>query len=79
MNRGPLDGYQGIVLTQAWAGTYCTELLAFMGADMVQIEVRKRPDSWRGTYDAPMPKRFEDVPTAENPWNCNFLDRKSVV
>ena len=73
MNRGPLDGYQGIVLTQAWAGTYCTELLAFMGADMVQIEVRKRPDSWRGTYDAPMPKRFEDVPTAENPWNCNFL------
>lgn len=73
MNRGPLDGYQGIVLTQAWAGTYCTELLAFMGADMVQVEVRKRPDSWRGTYDAPLPKRFEDIPTAKNPWNCNFL------
>ena len=73
MNRGPLDGYQGIVLTQAWAGTYCTELLAFMGADVVQIEVRMRPDSWRGTYDAPMPKRFEGVETAQNPWNCNFL------
>jgi crotonobetainyl-CoA:carnitine CoA-transferase CaiB-like acyl-CoA transferase len=73
VNRGPLDGYQGIVLTQAWAGTYCTELLAFMGADVVQVEVRKRPDSWRGTYDAPMPRRFEQVETAEHPWNCNFL------
>ena len=73
MSRGPLAGYQGIVLTQAWAGTYCTELLAFMGADVVQVEVRKRPDSWRGTYDAPMPKRFEQVETAQHPWNCNFL------
>ncbi len=73
MNRGPLEGYQGIVLTQAWAGTYSTELLAFMGADVVQIEVRKRPDSWRGTYDAPMPKRFEDVETAKHPWNCSYL------
>lgn len=73
MNRGPLDGYQGIVLSQAWAGTYCTELLAFMGADVVQVEVLRRPDSWRGTYDAPMPKRFEDVATAKHPWNCAYL------
>ena len=51
---GPLEGVRGIVLTQAWAGTYCTELLAMAGADIIQLEVRKRPDSWRGTYTTPM-------------------------
>lgn len=34
---GPLAGYRGIVLTQAWAGTYATELLAFMGAEVIQL------------------------------------------
>lgn len=70
---GPLAGYRGIVLTQAWAGAYCTELLGFMGADIIQVEVRKRPDSWRGAYDAPLPERLRDVPTARQAWNCNPL------
>ncbi len=70
--RGPLEGTRGIVLTQAWAGTYCTQLMGFMGADLIQIEVRKRPDSWRGAYDAPM-EAWQDHPTAKHPWNCNFL------
>ncbi|MGB4861680.1 MAG: CoA transferase [Tepidiformaceae bacterium] len=71
--NGPLAGMRGIVLTQAWAGTYCTELLAFMGADLIQIEVRQRPDVWRGSYDAPFAGRMSDIATAEHPWNCNFL------
>ena len=71
--NGPLAGLRGIVLTQAWAGSYCTSLLGLMGADVVQVEVRMRPDSWRGAYDAPLPARLKDVPTAEHPWNCNFL------
>jgi len=70
--KAPLDGVRGIVLTQAWAGTYCTELLGFMGADIVQIEVRKRPDSWRGAYDAPVGDRLSAL-GARNPWNCNYL------
>ncbi len=72
MTRAPLDGYRGIVLTQAWAGTYCTELLGFMGADIIQVEVRKRPDSWRGAYDAPVAERLKEL-GATNPWNCNYL------
>lgn len=72
MRPAPLDGYRGIVLTQAWAGTYCTELLGFMGADIIQVEVRKRPDSWRGAYDAPVAERLKEH-GATNPWNCNYL------
>lgn len=70
---GPLAGVRGIVLTQAWAGTFCTELLALLGADVVQVEVRKRLDAWRGSYDAPLAKGLKDVPTAEHAWNCNYL------
>lgn len=70
---GPLDGTRGIVLTQAWAGSYCTSLLGMLGADVVQVEVRKRPDSWRGDYAAPLAPMVRDLPTAEHPWNCNPL------
>ncbi len=73
MLSGPLAGTRGIVLTQAWAGSWCTSLLGQMGADVVQIEVRKRPDSWRGDYAAPIPAQVRDRPNAVNPWNCNPL------
>lgn len=70
---GPLAGTRGIVLTQAWAGSWCTSLLGMLGADVVQIEVRKRPDSWRGDYAAPLPAQVRDRPNAVHPWNCNPL------
>lgn len=70
---GPLTGVRGIVITQAWAGAFCTEMLGLLGADIIQIEVRKRPDSWRGDYHAPLAKMLHDVATAEHPWNCNAL------
>ena len=70
---GPLKGFRGLVLTQAWAGTYATELLAMLGADVIQLETRGRLDSWRGTYQNPIPKDLQDVPTARHPWNCSPL------
>jgi crotonobetainyl-CoA:carnitine CoA-transferase CaiB-like acyl-CoA transferase len=70
---GPLAGLRGIVLTQAWAGSFCTELLAFLGADIVQVEVRKRLDAWRGAVDAPLARALREGPTALHPWNCNYL------
>lgn len=71
--RGPLAGYRGLVLTQAWAGTYATQMLAMLGADVIQLETRTRLDSWRGTYRNPMPRGLAGRPTARHPWNCNPL------
>jgi len=70
---GPLHGFRGLVLTQAWAGTYATELLALMGADVIQLETRGRLDSWRGTYQNPIPRRLQEVTTARHSWNCSPL------
>ena len=67
--NGPLAGLRGIVLTQAWAGSYCTSLLGLMVADVVQVVVCMLPHSWRGAYGATLPARLKDVPTAEHPWN----------
>lgn len=70
---GPLTGFRGLVLTQAWAGTYATELLGLLGAEVIQLEVRKRLDSWRGTYQNPIPKTLQDLPTAVHAWNLSPL------
>ena len=69
--KGPLAGFRGLVLTQAWAGTYATQLLALLGAEVIQIEGRSRIDGWRGSFRNPIPKRLAGVPTARRPWNCS--------
>ena len=56
----PLADVRVLCFTQAWAGTFATELLALLGADVVQIETVKRPDVWRGA-GAPVP------PAVRNP------------
>ncbi len=45
----PLSGARVLAFTQAWAGTFGTELLALLGADVVQVESPARPDIWRGS------------------------------
>ncbi|MFP6796250.1 MAG: CoA transferase [Pseudomonadales bacterium] len=71
--KGPLSGFRGLVLTQAWAGAYTTQLLALLGADVVQVEVRSRLDSWRGSYLNPIPRKLADTDTARHAWNCSPL------
>jgi crotonobetainyl-CoA:carnitine CoA-transferase CaiB-like acyl-CoA transferase len=73
-HRGPLKGVRAIVLTQAWAGTFCTELLGLLGAEVVQIESRQRLDSWRGgTFRAQVPAGLRHLQTAQNGYNTNAL------
>ncbi|MDE2966080.1 MAG: CoA transferase [Chloroflexota bacterium] len=45
--KGPLDGVRVLTFTQAWSGTFGTELLGFLGADVIQIEALRRVDIWR--------------------------------
>jgi crotonobetainyl-CoA:carnitine CoA-transferase CaiB-like acyl-CoA transferase len=73
-HRGPLKGVRAIVLTQAWAGTFCTELLGLMGAEVIQIESRQRLDSWRGgNFKAQVPAGLRERPSAVHGYNTNAL------
>lgn len=46
----PLEHIVVTDLTQAWAGSYATQLLADLGAKVIKIESRTRPDPWRGGF-----------------------------
>lgn len=82
---GPLAGYRGVVLTQAWAGSLATELLGLMGAEIILVESRTRLDSWRGVPTTPIAPALRDRDSARHPWNCNALfnsvnlNKQSVV
>ncbi len=68
----PLAGVRILAFTQAWAGTFGTELLARLGADVVQIESRKRPDVWRGA-GAPVPPAVRRDDVEQSPLNTNGM------
>ena len=68
----PLAGVRVLCFTQAWAGTFCTELLGLMGADVVQIETVKRPDVWRGA-GAPVPAAVRNPDVQQSGINTNGM------
>ena len=45
--RLPLEGVRIADFTWAWAGPFATELLAFLGAEVIKIESSQRPDHAR--------------------------------
>ena len=47
MERTALAGVRVTDFAWAWAGAYATTLLAYMGAEVIKIESRKRPDHSR--------------------------------
>ena len=68
----PLKGIRVLAFTQAWAGTFATQLLGLLGADVVQIESCKRPDVWRGA-GAPVPPAVRNPDIEQNPLNNNGM------
>lgn len=73
MTAPPLAGIRVLALTQAWAGTLATEQLALMGAEVIQVESRSRPDVWRGGYQAPIPAALRQTESARHGWNVSAL------
>ena len=74
--EAPLAGVRVLTFTQAWSGPLGTELLALLGADVVQIEARSRPDGWRtylGGYDADVPEGRADPSRRQRAWNVSGL------
>ena len=68
----PLKGIRVLTFTQAWSGTFGTQLLSLLGADVVQIESRKRPDVWRGV-GTPVPPAIRNPEMSQNPLNTNGM------
>ncbi len=70
---GPLTGVRALVFTMAWSGTFGTELLGLLGADVVQIEARNRPDGWRGAFQGTVPRAVQNPERQQNSWNTSGL------
>ena len=69
----PLTNTRAIVLTQAWAGAYCTQILAELGMDIIQVESIGRLDPWRGGVPPKLSGMYpEDVPGAR-PWDRSAM------
>jgi crotonobetainyl-CoA:carnitine CoA-transferase CaiB-like acyl-CoA transferase len=71
-SAAPLDGVRVLSFGQAWSGAFGTELLAFLGADVVQVGSLTRHDSWRRA-GAPVPAAIADPGRAQHPLNTQGL------
>ena len=68
----PLGGVRVLSFGQAWSGAFGTELLAFLGADVVQVGSLTRHDSWRRA-GAPVPAAIADPSRPQHPLNTQGL------
>ncbi len=70
--KGPLSGCRVLSFGQAWSGTFATEVLALLGADVVQIGGIQRPDVWRRVRTE-VPEGVRDANKNQHPLNTSAL------
>ena len=82
--EGPLHGVRVLSFAQAWSGTFGTELLALLGADVVQIASLHRTDTWRrvrghvpaGVLD---PARVQHPRNTQGLYNSVNLNKREIT
>jgi crotonobetainyl-CoA:carnitine CoA-transferase CaiB-like acyl-CoA transferase len=77
MNPGPLAGIRVTEFTSAWAGPYASCILAFLGAEVIKVESRRRLDHARNLSFS-TGKRFSG-PNESSVFNNLNLNKKSVT
>ena len=66
------SGCRVLSFGQAWSGTFATEVLALLGADVVQIGGIQRPDVWRRVRTE-VPEGVRDANKNQHPLNTSFV------
>lgn len=82
--EGPLAGVRVLSFGQAWSGTFGTELLSLLGADVVQVGSRHRPDVWRrvgGTVPKAVarPDRVQHALNTQGLYNSVNLNKRELA
>ncbi len=79
----PLAGVRVLSFTQAWSGTLGTQLLALLGADVVQIELLHKSDVWRNTGGVPDgiadPDRRQIAQNTQGLYNSVNLNKRAIA
>lgn len=68
LESGPLSNIRVLSFGQAWSGTFATELLALLGADVVQIASHYHPDAFRRISNV-VPAMVADQSRRQHPRN----------
>jgi len=81
---GPLSGIRVLSFGQAWSGTFATELLGLLGADVVQVGALHRPDVWRRTRDQVPegltdPNRVQHALNTQGLYNSVNLNKREIT
>ena len=82
-SEGPLENIRVLSFGQAWSGTFATELLALLGADVVQIASTKHPDAFRRISNAVPPgirdeSRSQYPPNTQGQYNAVNLHKREI-
>ena len=84
LDAGPLEGIRVLSFSQAWSGAFASELLAFLGADVVQVASPRRPDVFRRVHNrvpsgVARPDRVQHPLNTQGLYNSVNLHKREVT